>query len=358
MTMTMNHTPLKMKDITIGMLVTVNDSSARNPGGYGRVTARSPKHNQVHIDSAEFPGQEVTGWYPIESLGVYMPAPTPPTVTKRIGAYDRDSKDFPAYVIFEDGSEEYIGSCPTQHDASLLASDYIIQFYSDNHTPERAAQLIHEELATEGRHEQFAADMGGVWEGEEPKWCPICHGYGWGCNECAGTCVAPDDTLAPTPTEAELDALAAGLSTMDEVFRLARATAHIPLPDMGRWGHKTASTATDPATEALQETTHIAGHMTCECTECYSLQWCLFDGEVYTCSDQEACSRRQEENKRPAPHMPSELIGLRVKYQRAVADGYQTTAEALVSHAMCEAERYVRGGQTETADQPALSWSF
>lgn len=86
-----------------------------------------------------------------------------PTVTKRIGSYDPVTKDFPAFVIFEDGHEEYIGSRPTQHDASLLASDYIIQWYSDNHTPEKAAQLIHDELAQEGRHAQAAADQGGEW---------------------------------------------------------------------------------------------------------------------------------------------------------------------------------------------------
>jgi hypothetical protein len=89
---------------------------------------------------------------------------TTPTVTKRIGEYDRVTKDYPAFVVFENGQEEYIGSRPTHHDATLLASDYIIQLYQDAHTPEVAAALIRQELQEEGRHE--ARDMGGAWEGE------------------------------------------------------------------------------------------------------------------------------------------------------------------------------------------------
>ncbi len=98
-----------------------------------------------------------------------MTTHTAPTITKRIGQYDRATKDFPAYVVFEDGHEEYIGSSPTQHDASLLASDYIIQFYNDSHTPEAAASLIHQELAEEGRHAELARGMGAVWV-EGPCW--------------------------------------------------------------------------------------------------------------------------------------------------------------------------------------------
>jgi hypothetical protein len=90
-------------------------------------------------------------------------APVAPTVTKRIGEYDKLTKDYPAYVSIDGGPEEYIGSRPTTHDASLLASDYIIQFYNDNYTPEKAAELIMEEVITEGRHEQLAKDMGGAW---------------------------------------------------------------------------------------------------------------------------------------------------------------------------------------------------
>jgi hypothetical protein len=105
-----------------------------------------------------------------------QPPTAQPAVTKRIGEYDPISKDFPSYVIFEDGHEEYIGSRPTHHDASLLASDYIIQWYQDNHTPEKAAQLIHEELAQEGRHKELAVQMGATWEQSEIEnwYCPRC----------------------------------------------------------------------------------------------------------------------------------------------------------------------------------------
>lgn len=50
-----------MADKLIGKLVQVNSTSARNPGGYGRVVR---KHRRIYrVDSGEFPGQEVTGWY-------------------------------------------------------------------------------------------------------------------------------------------------------------------------------------------------------------------------------------------------------------------------------------------------------
>lgn len=81
---TRTTTALRMKDAVIGMLVTVNDETARNPGGYGRITARSPKHGKVHVDSGEFPGQEVTGWYSVENVAPYIlqPAPTEPTTAE------------------------------------------------------------------------------------------------------------------------------------------------------------------------------------------------------------------------------------------------------------------------------------
>lgn len=45
----------------IGSLVIVNDTAARNPGGYGRVIRRN--RGFLRVDSQEFPGQEVTGWW-------------------------------------------------------------------------------------------------------------------------------------------------------------------------------------------------------------------------------------------------------------------------------------------------------
>jgi len=97
-----------------------------------------------------------------------MTTATTPTVTKRI-AYSREDHDYTAYVSIDGAPEEPIGSRPTHHDASLLASDYIIQFYQDNHTPEAAASLIMQELQKEGRHEQAARDMGGEWLGHRPS---------------------------------------------------------------------------------------------------------------------------------------------------------------------------------------------
>lgn len=63
---------MKMAYARIGLVVKVNDESAINPGGYGRIVRRSPKHKKVRVDSSEFPGQEVTGWYSIENIEAFM----------------------------------------------------------------------------------------------------------------------------------------------------------------------------------------------------------------------------------------------------------------------------------------------
>lgn len=57
-----------MKDAKIGLLARVNDKRAIEPGGVGRIVRRSPKHGLVRVDSQEFEGQEVTGWYPVENI--------------------------------------------------------------------------------------------------------------------------------------------------------------------------------------------------------------------------------------------------------------------------------------------------
>lgn len=66
---------------------------------------------------------------------------TTPEVTKRI-QFDRVTKDFNVYVTVEGCEEQYIGSEPTYGQAEVAANQYAIDFYTDNHTPEKAAELV------------------------------------------------------------------------------------------------------------------------------------------------------------------------------------------------------------------------
>lgn len=61
-------------------------------------------------------------------------------ITKRI-AFNRDSRDFDCYVTI-DGREEYIGSAPTNGAGEIKCNQYAIAYYEDNHTPEKAAELV------------------------------------------------------------------------------------------------------------------------------------------------------------------------------------------------------------------------
>lgn len=66
-----------MAHAMIGLVVIVDDKAAINPGGHGRITRRSPTHKMVHVDSGEFPGQEVTGWYPVANVEPLRPWSVP-----------------------------------------------------------------------------------------------------------------------------------------------------------------------------------------------------------------------------------------------------------------------------------------
>lgn len=61
-------------------------------------------------------------------------------VTKRI-QFNRDTMDFDLYITIDD-VEEYIGSAPNHHIAEVRCNEYAINYYTDNHTPEKAAALI------------------------------------------------------------------------------------------------------------------------------------------------------------------------------------------------------------------------
>jgi hypothetical protein len=63
-----------------------------------------------------------------------------PEITKRI-AYNSETKDFDCFIRVDAGPEQYIGSASTHPEAEGTCRDYAFQFYSDNHTPEKAALL-------------------------------------------------------------------------------------------------------------------------------------------------------------------------------------------------------------------------
>src|SRR4249920_2799081 len=116
-----------------------------------------------------------------------------PTVTKEI-IYNSDTRDYDCYVTIDD-QREYIGSAPTFHDGECQCDEYTIRFYADAHTPEKAAQLIMEEVEEESRHEQAAKDMGYIYVEERSTvpaaadmgevWTTVVQVGGYFCARCA-----------------------------------------------------------------------------------------------------------------------------------------------------------------------------
>lgn len=230
--------------------------------------------------------------------------------TKRI-AYNRTSRDYDAFVTVDE-TEEYIGSRPTQHDASLLASDYIIQFYNDSHTPEAAAQLIHQELAEEGRHEQLAQDMGAEWATELD-----------GGDVEAVELVDPTSLTTALFIDGEDDTRThASIADRDEYLRCNKRARIVeqpaPLSLCGTPIWPTPAELIDPACAdppnpdeptpenigdeppiGWGETARIAGFMTGECPDCGTIQRLTFDGVSWVCDDTQACQARQS-NSEPA----------------------------------------------------------
>jgi hypothetical protein len=61
-----------------------------------------------------------------------------PEIAKRI-VYNPETRDFDCFISIDEGPEQYIGSAPTHPEAETTCRDYAFHFYSDNHTPEKAA---------------------------------------------------------------------------------------------------------------------------------------------------------------------------------------------------------------------------
>lgn len=61
-------------------------------------------------------------------------------ITKRI-SYNKDTRDFDVFITIDE-VEDYIGSASTYGQAEVKANQYAICYYEDNHTPEKAAELV------------------------------------------------------------------------------------------------------------------------------------------------------------------------------------------------------------------------
>ena len=63
-----------------------------------------------------------------------------PEATKRI-AYNATHDNYDCFITIDGGGEQYIGSANTYHEAETRCSSYAYDYYSDNHTPEKAVQI-------------------------------------------------------------------------------------------------------------------------------------------------------------------------------------------------------------------------
>lgn len=70
-----------------------------------------------------------------------------PEVTKRI-AWNKQTKDYDCFIAFDGEDEQPIGSASTYGDAEKKCRDYAFDYYSDNHTPEKAVQIALDESPT------------------------------------------------------------------------------------------------------------------------------------------------------------------------------------------------------------------
>lgn len=324
--------------------------------------------------------------------------PIAPAYTKRIGEYDPDTDHYPAYVAIDGAAEQLVGWGRTAGAADVLADEHAYNYYIDTNTPETAAQIAiamseAEPSRSEGEpigrmrwneHDQeFRIDpsipayecercgksgvvlhsTGGAWlcntcdpdpaglawfgcpgvrvhtpiepppvdpapfrccccgatehapSAMQPAACCECvRAWLLGFDSCASPgyrAMPPDDPFAAEPPPP---------ATVEKAVELAYAMRHVPLPDEARYGHRAEPTR--PGPKAL-----IAAGACPVCLGSHHPQQCQWIN---------ALLMRDK-------HVPNHLSSIRAAYASALADNYPIFAEALVAHAMCEAERYVRG---------------
>lgn len=69
-------------------------------------------------------------------------APTAaPAIVKRIGEYDPEARQYPAYVAIDGESEQLVGHAWSAGAADRMCDEYVYHYYADNHTPEVAAAI-------------------------------------------------------------------------------------------------------------------------------------------------------------------------------------------------------------------------
>jgi hypothetical protein len=70
-----------------------------------------------------------------------MTATPAPTIITRIGEYDPATRQYPAYVAIDGEPEQLVGYAWSAGAADRLCDEFVFNYYTDNHTPEVAAQI-------------------------------------------------------------------------------------------------------------------------------------------------------------------------------------------------------------------------
>ncbi len=67
--------------------------------------------------------------------------PDHPAIAKRIGEYNPETRQYPAFVSIDGEPEQCIGHAWAAGAADRLCDEYIFNYYADRHTPEAAARI-------------------------------------------------------------------------------------------------------------------------------------------------------------------------------------------------------------------------
>lgn len=94
---------------------------------------------------------------------------TAPAIIKEV-IYDRESKDYAAYVTIDGGPRQCIGYGKTHTEADNLCNDYAYNFYADNHTPETAVQFLDDDPFNDGPSQEEQAASTAAWSPCEGGW--------------------------------------------------------------------------------------------------------------------------------------------------------------------------------------------
>lgn len=65
-----------------------------------------------------------------------------PAIVKRVGEYDPETNQYPAYVSIDGESEQLIGCAWSAGAADRLCDEFAYHYFTDNHAPEKAARIV------------------------------------------------------------------------------------------------------------------------------------------------------------------------------------------------------------------------